>query len=57
MTEDLVISLKGPFFNGHNWWELLAVGTKALASVRGNVALGDEDGGGEALLKQIMTLK
>lgn len=42
--------------NGHgpSWWKLLALGTNA--SVTGNVALGDEDEGGDGLLKQIMIL-
>lgn len=54
MIINLVISLKG---HGPNWWRLLALETKALASVIGNVAVGDEAGEGEAPLKQIMSLQ
>lgn len=49
----------GHFFK-RAWPKLVGIvglGTKALGSVTGNVALWDGDGGGEALLKQIMTLQ
>lgn len=56
MTKDPVIFLKAVINERHspNPWKSFDSGTRAMASVTANVALGD---GGEALLKQIMTLQ